>query len=121
MEFESSYFLLNYSGKDKVYVIIFEKIESIPHELIDFRYELKMSIKDRKLLENKQIGKVKGYFYRKSTDYAEIFKAGGADKGDISMEIRESLMKLKDLDFERLHGSLVLPIKLLKLNPHHFC
>jgi len=92
------------SNKTKIYYAIIEKLDPIPY--INFKYDFKMSTKNRKRLNNESIEIVKNFYMSFDSDYNEIISKPLSDIGDINEEIKESLENLKEMDFQRLHGRL---------------
>jgi len=86
-----------------------QNIDPLPSELVDFKYDLKMSTVKRELLKEKDVNIVKHHFLSKDPDYKELFHTSSRSLKSIpkmNKSIADCLLKLKDEDFIHLHGSL---------------
>ena len=98
-----------------------QNIDPLPSDLIDFKYDLKMSTVNRQQLKDEEAETVKKYFTGINPDYMEILSTEHASpaRGDkprstkryhMTDKIKESFPKLKDIDFANLHGTLPIGI-----------
>lgn len=96
-----------------------QNVDPLPSELIDFKYDLKMSTVNRQQLSDHEIEEIRKYFLSMNPAYNELLGSLNNEitsKADSPMRIskrwsvaekaRGSLQKLKDLDFIKLHRSL---------------
>eukprot|EP00826_Nyctotherus_ovalis_P004283 TRINITY_DN10915_c0_g1_i4.p1 TRINITY_DN10915_c0_g1~~TRINITY_DN10915_c0_g1_i4.p1 ORF type:complete len:446 (+),score=98.01 TRINITY_DN10915_c0_g1_i4:1213-2550(+) len=100
---------LTASGKKKIHKVIMQNIDPLPSELVDFKYDLKMSTVKRELLTQEEVEIVKQYFITKDPAYKELFhvsEPGDETDAEMDKQVAERLVKLKDEDFSRLHRSL---------------
>jgi hypothetical protein len=103
------------SGKFKIYILVMQNIDPIPGELLDFKYDLKMSTVSRQQLSNHEIEAARAYYLALGAGYDEILRADSGNKlerlraikrSHLSEGVRGNLSKLKDIDFLHFHQSL---------------
>ena len=92
-----------------------QNIDPFPGDLVDFKYDLKMSTVSREQLKPDEVEIAKKHLLGMNPDYAEILKGSdklkierskGAKKVYMTEKIKGSLSKLKDIDFLNFHESL---------------
>ncbi len=118
----------NHSGKFKIYSLIMQNIDPLPSELVDFKYDLKMSTVNRQQLKDDEVEVVRKYYVGINQEYTEILgpvdtllspsskleknsssSSGGSRstrRFHMTEKIKEGLQKLKDIDFLNLHTTL---------------
>lgn len=87
--------------------MVVEKLDPVPLDLINFKYDLKMSTRDRKQLSNDAVEMIKNYYLNADACYHEIVKPpSDTAESFVPAEVRKDLERLKEIDFLKLHGSL---------------
>ncbi len=87
-----------------------QNIDPLPGDLVDFKYDLKMSTVNRQQLKVEEADVTRKYFLGTGPMYGEIVRTGPKSRSTkrlrMSDRIKGNLSKLKDIDFVNIHGSL---------------